>query len=209
MPHLVEIGWPIYMRPVADPPLEFPNRDQLMLRDNLTVVRVGAIYTVERDEGGGSRTVATSYAVPLPAPIKVNSRYGYRTDPVTGKKGALHAGIDFAARTGTPVFSCTRGTVYRVDQAGVGSGVNNGNCVIVNDGEGKLWYYMHLSRVLVRKGEAIRPGAQLGLSGATGKVSGPHLHVQIVDANGQKSYDPWPLLAGVIEAANRRAGAQV
>ena len=98
-----------------------------------------------------------------------------------------HMGIDYDCPTGTPVVSCTiRGFVYAIHNAPPGQWMGDfGLCVVVKvtDASGKDWYflYAHLSKVNVSVGQTVNPGDLIGLSGASGKVTGPHLHIQVCE----------------------------
>ncbi|MET9057233.1 M23 family metallopeptidase [Streptomyces antibioticus] len=85
-----------------------------------------------------------------------------------------HTGQDFAVRTGTPVYAVGPGTV-RATTCGDGFG----NQVVVRHPDGYFTQYAHLSRIDVRAGKRVKAGQRLGLSGATGNVTGPHLHFEV------------------------------
>ncbi|MEV0204497.1 M23 family metallopeptidase [Streptomyces sp. NPDC050788] len=85
-----------------------------------------------------------------------------------------HTGVDFVVPTGTPVKAVGAGTVVSAGWGGA-----YGNQVIVKLADGHYAQYAHLSQLSVSAGQAVTEGRQLGLSGATGNVTGPHLHFEI------------------------------
>ena len=101
--------------------------------------------------------------------MKVNSPYGYRTDPFTGKR-KFHNGIDLHAR-GDKVLAMMEGTVIKVGQDRA-----SGKYVVLRHGEFTV-SYCHLSRILVGKGAVVRPRDAVGITGNTGRSTGEHLHI--------------------------------
>ncbi len=91
-----------------------------------------------------------------------------------GKLASIHRGMDFRAPAGTPVSAANAGTVVLAQKL-----FYEGNCVVVDHGLGFMTQYMHFSRIDVRVGDKVRKGQRLGLSGATGRVTGPHLHFAV------------------------------
>ncbi len=91
-----------------------------------------------------------------------------------GKLASIHRGMDFRAASGTPVAAANSGKVVLARKL-----FYEGNCVIVDHGQGLMTLYMHLSRIAVSEGSTVRKGQRLGLSGATGRVTGPHLHFAV------------------------------
>jgi len=90
------------------------------------------------------------------------------------EKISTHRGTDFPVKEGTAVLASNSGTVVLARKL-----FYEGNCVIVDHGEGFFTIYMHLSRIDVRPGDRRKKGEQIGLSGATGRVTGPHLHMGV------------------------------
>ena len=88
-----------------------------------------------------------------------------------GKLASIHKGMDFRAHTGTPVHAGNSGIVVLAQRL-----YYEGNCVVIDHGLGVFSLSMHLSRIDVRPGEHVETGQKVGLSGATGRVTGPHLH---------------------------------
>lgn len=100
----------------------------------------------------------------------------------------IHKGIDLRARTGTPIYSIADGRVVIAKRM-----VFEGNFVLVEHGQGIFSGYMHLSKINVRKNKKIRSGQLIGYSGATGAVSGAHLHLLLQIRN--VPVDPLSLLS--------------
>jgi len=111
---------------------------------------------------------------------RIASGFGYRVDPIY-KTVKLHAGLDFAAPLGTPIYATANGTVSVAGNTGNGYG----NHVVINHGYGYETLYGHMSRIKVRAGEAVKRGEVIGWVGSTGKSTGPHCHYE-VHKNGQK-----------------------
>ena len=87
---------------------------------------------------------------------------------------STHRGTDFPVNEGTPVVVSNAGTVVLAKEL-----FYEGNCVIVDHGQRFFTIYMHLSKMEVKAGNQLRKGQQLGLSGQTGRVTGPHLHMGV------------------------------
>ena len=88
-----------------------------------------------------------------------------------GKLASIHKGADFRAATGTPVHASNSGVVVLARPL-----YYEGNCVAIDHGMGLFTISMHFSRIDVHEGQHVKAGDRLGLSGATGRVTGPHLH---------------------------------
>ncbi|MBL7710244.1 MAG: M23 family metallopeptidase [Chitinophagaceae bacterium] len=105
---------------------------------------------------------------------RVASGFGYRIDPVY-KTMKMHAGLDFAAPQGTPIYATADGTVSTAGNTGNGYG----NHVIINHGYGYETLYGHMVRVKARNGQAVKRGEVIGWVGSTGKSTGPHCHYEV------------------------------
>ena len=126
---------------------------------------------------------------PFLAPIrgaKDGRNFGHRR-VFNGQPRAPHSGADLKADVGTPVYAANRGRVVLAKDL-----FYSGNAVFVDHGLGLYTIYLHLSKIEVAPGAIVERGQRLGLAGATGRVTGPHLHwgVRIVDAR----VDPFSLL---------------
>lgn len=109
-----------------------------------------------------------------PAPGQdITSRFGNRPDPFFGGL-AMHAGIDFRAPTGTEIRSTGSGKVVKAAFSG-----GYGNMVEIDHGLGLTTRFGHMSRILVNEGDTVEPGQIIGLSGSTGRSTGPHLHYEV------------------------------
>lgn len=105
---------------------------------------------------------------------RMASGFGYRIDPHY-KTRAFHAGMDFTAPTGTPIYSTGDGRVVRADNSATGYG----NHVRIEHGYGYLTLYAHMSKMNVKVGDKVKRGDIIGYVGNTGKSMGPHLHYEV------------------------------
>ena len=104
--------------------------------------------------------------------LRISSMFGMRINPVTGKR-TFHAGVDYAAPVGTPVQAGGDGVVIIAGWLG-----GYGNAVVIQHGGGLETLYGHLSVLGVRRGQQVGRGMIIAKSGATGRVTGPHLHYE-------------------------------
>ncbi len=108
-----------------------------------------------------------------PVDVPISDVFGTRRT-FNGKVQSMHQGLDYAAPTGTPVSAVNAGTVLLA-----GPLYFEGNCVVLDHGQGLLTLYLHLSEIKVKQGERIARGQEIGLSGGTGRATGPHLHLAV------------------------------
>lgn len=101
------------------------------------------------------------------------SHFGTREDPFRGHQ-AFHSGLDISAAQGTPVRVTADGIVRSAEWSG-----NYGRLIVVDHGGGVQTYYAHLSRFDVIPGQEVRAGQVIGASGASGRVTSPHLHYEV------------------------------
>ena len=114
--------------------------------------------------------------VPIDSPLKrfeINSGFGVRKDPFTGRP-AQHLGLDMAADFKTPITATGDGKVIFADWDGP-----YGRLVVVDHGMGLITRYGHMSRILVKVGDAVARGATLGQIGCSGRCTGPHVHYEV------------------------------
>lgn len=130
------------------------------------------------------------WSLPFHRPVPdrgVSSLFGLRR-VFNGQPRGIHRGLDLRAPQGQPVTACADGVV-----ALTGDLYYSGNVVYINHGEGVFTAYLHLSQMLVKEGQRVRRGEPVGLVGATGRVTGPHLHLSLIVQG--ESVDPQPFLA--------------
>jgi murein DD-endopeptidase MepM/ murein hydrolase activator NlpD len=108
-----------------------------------------------------------------PADAEVSGVFG-SARVFNGVKKSQHTGLDFRVTTGTPIVATNSGTVILARPL-----YFEGNCVMIDHGQGLLTMYLHLSEFKVKEGEAVKKGQVLGLSGGTGRATAPHLHFAV------------------------------
>ncbi|MCT3140935.1 hypothetical protein EFO18_00075, partial [Lactococcus lactis] len=122
--------------------------------------------------GGGG------YIAPISSPITVTSEMGWRTSPITGAQ-EFHNAMDLVnGNPTTPILASGDGQVV---QAGSNYYDWYGNYTVIKHADGLYTGYAHQSRIDVSVGQNVKKGQQIGLMGATGPVTGPHLHFQFMD----------------------------
>ena len=112
---------------------------------------------------------------PAPGSFHLSSPFGYRSDPISGE-AKLHAGMDFACPPGNPIHAAGDGIVETVSNEFFGYG----NCVVIDHGFGYKSRYAHMDEIEVEEGMRITRGTRLGTTGRSGRVTGPHLHYEVL-----------------------------
>ena len=136
----------------------------------------------------------------LPMDSTVTSAFG-TARVFNGTLSSFHSGTDFKAKPGTPVSAVNDGVVVLAEERYFA-----GNSIIVDHGEGLYSCYYHLSRIDVKVGQKVVRDERLGLSGATGRVTGPHLHFAVMLQGVQ--VDPMQLLATLNTLFGVRVGSR-
>lgn len=133
------------------------------------------------DEFKGVR-VATG-KMSSPAKGTVSSEYGWRPRLTARIPAMFHAGIDIKNGSGTPIYAAYAGVVEKAGWNGVSG--RSGQFVLIRNPDGERQYYGHLSVINVRVGQRVVQGQQIGGMGATGNVTGVHLHFEVWGADGK------------------------
>jgi len=110
---------------------------------------------------------------------KISSEFGWRIHPISGEE-KFHKGVDIAMPSGTPINSCSEGVVIKSYYS-----ESAGNYVVVEDETGYQIHYMHMSDRYVAVGDKVDYDTIIGSVGSTGYSTGPHLHLQVTDNNGE------------------------
>lgn len=128
-----------------------------------------------------TQSTASGYFI-RPASGRNTSGYGYRTDPLTGAK-RFHNGVDIANDIGTTIMAAAGGRVIEARNSGWNGGY--GKKVVILHGDGSKTLYAHLNNVVVSVGDMVDQGQKIGEMGRTGRVTGVHLHFEVIGKNGK------------------------
>ncbi len=121
------------------------------------------------------RELPTRWPVKNHNQARISFLFGPNLDPINRRRWYLHRGLDIAGSPGTPLVAAAGGKVVEVDYSPSGYG----NYVIIKHKYGIYTLYAHQQRVFVRVGDIVSQGDNIGLMGATGRVTGPHVHFEI------------------------------
>jgi murein DD-endopeptidase MepM/ murein hydrolase activator NlpD len=177
---VVAKDYPITRLTVAPKYVELSPEDQARAAEEER--EIGAIYAQLNPEPYW----AEPFVTPLPN-VQGGRNFGHRR-VFNGQARAPHSGADLAAATGTAIGAANRGRVVLAKDL-----FFSGNAVFVDHGQGVFTTYLHLSEIQVELGQIVERGEPLGLAGATGRVTGPHLHwgARVLDAR----VDPFTVLS--------------
>ena len=139
-----------------------------------------------------SKAIDLSAGFTMPLQGRTTSLFGHRRF-FNDQPRSPHSGLDIAAPTGTPITAPAPGTVALVDDL-----YYNGKTVFLDHGQGLITMYCHLSEQSVTTGQVVEQNQQIGLVGATGRVTGPHLHWS-VSLNGYR-IDPLTFRSALADA---------
>jgi murein DD-endopeptidase MepM/ murein hydrolase activator NlpD len=143
-----------------------PSPDQLQEIKQDSAIKQESFHRITPD-----RQWSGAFRVPVSAPI--SDVFGTRRT-FNGKVQSTHQGLDYAVPKGTPVSALNSGTVLLARPL-----FFEGNCVVLDHGQGLLTLYLHLSEIQVKEGEHVESGQEIGLSGGTGRATGAHLHIAV------------------------------
>jgi murein DD-endopeptidase MepM/ murein hydrolase activator NlpD len=139
-----------------------PEQLRLIARDKEIKAEAFKTLTAEREWKGPFQRPVTA---------EISDVFGVQR-VFNGAVQSTHQGLDFRVPTGTPVAAVNSGTVILAQSL-----YFEGNCIVIDHGQGLLTLYLHLSEMRVKEGERVVKGQQIGLSGGTGRATGPHLHL--------------------------------
>jgi len=170
----VEISQPVLIREAKYPQSSLSVSSQFTEPDKKTLERIKAEQELKRECFANSDPdVLWSGELKVPVTNVTTAQFGTRR-VLNGTVKSVHQGLDFRAPAGTSIAAIARGRVVLAH-----SMFYEGNFVVIDHGRGWTSLYMHMSRINVKEGDLVVPGQVIGLSGATGRVTGPHLHLGI------------------------------
>ena len=162
--------------PTPEPPsVTYPDVDEPVVTPPTDNNTGGSGSTDNGGSNGGSSIIIGDNLLWPPNSKVINSDYGYRIDPVGGVLGDFHLGVDINGSTGDPVYAAQGGTVIRASWFST-----YGNCIDIQHPSGLVTRYAHLSAYHVSVGDTVSQGQIIADIGATGNVTGPHLHFETI-----------------------------
>lgn len=186
-----------FSHPIAVTEKQYPEQ-RLTLEEKMVTAPAQEDARIAQDRKAVAAALASMsperrWALPLlqPAPGAITSLYGYRRI-LNGKPKSPHRGLDLRAAMGEPVKACADGVVVLADEH-----YYAGNSVYLDHGDGVVSMYFHLSELKVSVGQTVARGDVVGLAGATGRATGPHLHFGVAVQG--RMVDPQTLVSSSVD----------
>jgi murein DD-endopeptidase MepM/ murein hydrolase activator NlpD len=168
----VSLTAPLTVEHAERPKSELSVAKKFLEPDKKTLARIERERKIKA-ERLGALTPERLFTGPFGPPVESPTSEGYGVERVfNGKRQSVHLGLDYRAPMGTPVHAVADGRV-----ALARAFFYEGRCVALDHGHGLYTLYLHFSRLDVKEGARVKKGQLLGLSGASGRVTGPHLHL--------------------------------
>lgn len=149
------------------------NKELAAMLDELQAEADALTREIQSLQSTGTTYEGGVMAWPAPGHTRVTSEFGNRLHP-TLKVNRFHAGMDIGAPSGSKVVAANNGTVIKATYSG-----SYGNMVMIDHGGGIVTLYAHNTKLLVKTGDKVTRGQQIAVSGATGRVTGPHVHFEV------------------------------
>jgi murein DD-endopeptidase MepM/ murein hydrolase activator NlpD len=153
---------------------------ELTVSKDFTAPSAEQLEIIRRDSEIKKKTFAEvtperEWAGPFLPPVEAPTSDVFGTRRVfNGVTKSVHQGLDYRVPTATPVSAVNAGKIILARPL-----YFEGNCVVIDHGQGLLTLYLHLSEFKVKEGDTVKRGQLIGLSGATGRATGPHLHIAV------------------------------
>ncbi|MBM4117491.1 M23 family metallopeptidase [bacterium] len=165
------VGGPSSLRPTGELAGIDRRLDRLSGRSQVLRQSAESVLSALRADEKRLRSIPSIHPV---SGGRLTSGFGHRIDPFTGRL-SHHDGLDFSARTGTPIVSTADGTVLSVEHSATGYG----SVLVVDHGEGLQTRYAHCDRILVLPGQKVLRGEVVATVGSSGHSTAPHLHYEV------------------------------
>jgi murein DD-endopeptidase MepM/ murein hydrolase activator NlpD len=174
---------------------EIPIADKTPKASSTTPVNVTRTVIKTNVVTDAKPTKNSPVALTWPVRGRISSHFGHRHDPLNGKH-KFHSGLDIAAPRGTSIGASADGVVVFA-----GHGSKYGNYVVIEHPDGRRTKYAHADKLLVSEGETVKSGQTIATVGATGRVTGPHLHFEVIEKG--RAVNPIKALSKGIQLARR------
>ena len=149
------------------------NKELEKMLDEFQAEADALVKEIQGLQSTGTKYTGGKMTWPAPGYTRITSEYGNRIHPVLKTK-KFHAGMDIGVPSGNKIVAAAGGTVIKAAYSG-----SYGNMVMIDHGGGIVTLYAHNTKLLVKKGDKVSAGQQIAVSGATGRVTGPHLHFEV------------------------------